>query len=206
MTAIATKYGLCMELLNKHTSNIWITQSKENINRKLCINNNQRVEEFMSYSDFIREFSPYVIISFPSVPNAWEWLQDYFLSSELDTWTYSWNSEKYSSIRAYKCLKVGPIAPAIYQQIWKSSVILRYKIGYFSKDRVNTKILLSRKSFSLSDYNCVLCQFNTEETVLRLFLDCPFSVGRLVHQTRREVYLLLMNVVLPGMHCRGILL
>jgi hypothetical protein len=43
------------------------------------------------------------------------------------------------------------------------------------KDRLNTRELLKRKTMVLPNYNCVLCTQNVEETVLHLFLDCPFS-------------------------------
>lgn len=43
------------------------------------------------------------------------------------------------------------------------------------KDRLNTRELLKRKTMVLPNYNCVLRTQNVEETVLRLFLDCPFS-------------------------------
>jgi len=44
------------------------------------------------------------------------------------------------------------------------------------KDRLNTRNLLRRKNMALDDYNCVVCSLGTKETLLHLFLDCPFAV------------------------------
>jgi hypothetical protein len=43
------------------------------------------------------------------------------------------------------------------------------------KDRLSTRELLRRKSMHLDDYNCVLCSLAVEESLVHLFLDCPFS-------------------------------
>jgi hypothetical protein len=43
------------------------------------------------------------------------------------------------------------------------------------KDRLNTGNLLRRKTMFLEDYNYVLCNTSTEETLQHLFLNCPFA-------------------------------
>jgi len=43
------------------------------------------------------------------------------------------------------------------------------------KDRLSTRELLKRKNMELQDYNCVLCNNRTEESLLHLMLLCPFA-------------------------------
>lgn len=64
----------------------------------------------------------------------------------------------------------------IYKWLWKSSCRLRHKIFFWLllHDRVNTRNLLKRKSFTLESYNCVFCHEDTEETARHLFWDCGF--------------------------------
>ena len=45
------------------------------------------------------------------------------------------------------------------------------------KDRISTRNLLRRKHMALDDYNCAICNLVTDETLLHLFLDCPFAVS-----------------------------
>lgn len=65
----------------------------------------------------------------------------------------------------------------IFRVIWKSSVMLRYKIFFWLllHDRVSTRNLLQRKHFFLQSYLCELCNLHTEETALHLFWDCCFA-------------------------------
>ena len=39
----------------------------------------------------------------------------------------------------------------------------------------STRELLRRKNMDLLDYNCILCNGSTEESLLHLFLGCPFA-------------------------------
>ena len=104
-------------------------------------------------------------------------LANFQLNEESDIWHYRWNSDTYSSMKAYKILISGPPAHSLFQNIWKSAAILRYKIFLWLllHDRLNTRNLLSRKSFHLPSYSCILCSENVEETSLHLFFDCSFS-------------------------------
>ena len=43
------------------------------------------------------------------------------------------------------------------------------------KDRLSTRELLKRKRMVLDDYNCVLSNSTLEESLIHLFLACPFS-------------------------------
>lgn len=43
------------------------------------------------------------------------------------------------------------------------------------KDRLSTRGLLRRRNMELESYDCVLCHFDTEETV-HLFFHSPFAV------------------------------
>ena len=45
------------------------------------------------------------------------------------------------------------------------------------KDRLSTRDLLKRKRMELDDYNCVICNQAVEESLIHLFLDCPFSTS-----------------------------
>lgn len=44
-------------------------------------------------------------------------------------------------------------------------------------DRLSTRNMLRRKRMHLDDYNCVLCQQLTEETIMHLLFYCPFAVA-----------------------------
>lgn len=73
---------------------------------------------------------------------------------------------------------MGPSSAHIIFKIWKFYVRLRHKIFIWLLlyDRINTRNLLNRKSLFLESYNCALCTDNTEETLMHLFWDCPFSL------------------------------
>ena len=45
------------------------------------------------------------------------------------------------------------------------------------KDRLSTTELLRRKNMELHDYNCVLCNQITEESVFHLLIGCPFATA-----------------------------
>ena len=42
-------------------------------------------------------------------------------------------------------------------------------------ERASTRELLKRKNMNLQNFNCVLCVGTTEESLLHLFLGCPFA-------------------------------
>src|SRR4051812_36964431 len=67
----------------------------------------------------------------------------------------------------------------IYNRIWKSAVMLRYKIFFWLliHDRINSRNFLKRKNFHIPSYSFVLCTLDTEETSYHLIWDCPFALG-----------------------------
>jgi hypothetical protein len=96
-----------------------------------------------------------------------------------DEWTYMWGSGQYSSkkfyIHPYK--NIHPPRPFLW--IWNSrcSNKLRVFTWLLLMDRLNTRNILRRKNFAIqgSNYSCVLCNSNTEETAYHLFFGCCFS-------------------------------
>ena len=42
-------------------------------------------------------------------------------------------------------------------------------------DRLNTRNMIRRRGMHLDNYQCVLCQNSTEETVMHLLFYCPFA-------------------------------
>jgi hypothetical protein len=95
-----------------------------------------------------------------------------------DKWAYIWGSAKYTSSKFYT-LSFGSIhAPTPFKWIWKSKVFKKIKIFIWLlfKDRINSRNLL-RKNYKIEgdDYNCVLCNLDTEELSYHLIFQCPFS-------------------------------
>jgi len=43
------------------------------------------------------------------------------------------------------------------------------------KDKLSTRNMIRRRGMHLDDYQCVLCQQSTEETVMHLLFYCPFA-------------------------------
>lgn len=58
-----------------------------------------------------------------------------------------------------------------FKWLWKSSCQNKRKIFFWLllKDQLNTRALLKCKNMTLEDYNCVLCNHQTEETMEHLF-------------------------------------
>lgn len=95
-----------------------------------------------------------------------------------DVWNYSWNSTTFSMAKLYNALIHGEKAHPIFNQMWKSAVIQRYKIfcWFLLHNRLNTRSLLRRKSMYLPSYHCALYTDQTKETALHLFWDCSFAL------------------------------
>ena len=96
--------------------------------------------------------------------------------NSLDTWSYIWGTEHYSSIKAYKVLIGHKQTPPHFNWIWQSSCQPKHKVFFWQllHDRVNTRNLLRRKKFVLEDYNCAVGGCPLEETLHHLFWGCPF--------------------------------
>ena len=69
----------------------------------------------------------------------------------LDTWSYIWGNEFYSSIKAYKVLIGHKQAPPHFNWVWNCSCQPKHKVFFWKllHDRVNTRNLLRRKNFVL---------------------------------------------------------
>ena len=68
----------------------------------------------------------------------------------LDTWSYIWGNEFYSSIKAYKVLIGHKQTPPHFSWIWKSSCQPKNKVFFWMllHDRVNTRNLLRGKTLN----------------------------------------------------------
>jgi hypothetical protein len=96
-----------------------------------------------------------------------------------DKWTYIWGSAQYSSKKfyIYPYKNVQPPPPFLW--IWSSKCCNKLRIfaWLLLMDKLNTRNILKRKNFAIQDsnYDCVLCSNNTEETAYHHFFGCPFS-------------------------------
>ena len=96
-----------------------------------CINENQTFQDFMQCQHLTDNFHlPLSTQSFQQMQALEEETMLIQQSDEADVWTYRWSSA-FSSSKAYKVLKEGPLAPDLFQKIWKSAAILRYKIFFW---------------------------------------------------------------------------
>lgn len=85
----------------------------------------------------------------------------------------------FSSHKAYvQLIGTRQVHPA-YSWLWKSCCQNKRKVFFrlLMKDRISTRNLLKRKHMALDDYNCAICSIGTEETLIHLFLDCPFAMS-----------------------------
>jgi len=96
-----------------------------------------------------------------------------------DHWKYIWGSITYSSSKAYRLLIGQQQTSPLFKWMWTSGNLGKHKFFFWLllMDRLNTRNMLIRKNRHLDDYNCVLCNTNTEETCFHLFSTCPFSAA-----------------------------
>jgi hypothetical protein len=94
-----------------------------------------------------------------------------------DKWKYIWNSKDFSVKKTYKHLSGNQRVHPAYNWLWASACQCKHKVFFWllMKDRISTRELLKRKNMVLQDFTCVLCNNNTEESLLHLFLECPFA-------------------------------
>ena len=106
-----------------------------------------------------------------------ELFSNHTFTDEFDCWNYIWGSSEFSCQKAYEHLKGFSGAPPIFGWIWKSSCQPKHKIFFWLliQDRISSRDLLRRKQMPLPCYNCVLCNSGVCETVVHLFLECPFA-------------------------------
>lgn len=93
-----------------------------------------------------------------------------------DVWTFIWGSNTFTSKQAYDVLR-GTLPASLFKWMWKSRARNHHKFFFWLllRDRLNCRNLLRRKNMHLDCYNCAVCVGNTEETIMHIFFDCPFS-------------------------------
>lgn len=94
-----------------------------------------------------------------------------------DQWECIWG-QKFSSARFYQFYFRDVEADEAFSWIWKSTCTMKLKVftWLLLADRVNTKNMLKRKHYNVTDGpECVPYNLKTEETVEHLFFACPFS-------------------------------
>lgn len=101
------------------------------------------------------------------------------LNDQADSWTFIWNSGKFSVARAYKQLSVHRAIRKSFKWIWNNSCQNKHKVfaWLFLMDRLSTRELLKRKNMELQDYDCVLCNSSMEEMLCHLLIKCPFVLA-----------------------------
>ena len=99
------------------------------------------------------------------------------LNENNDLWTCIWNFGRFSVAKAYKQLSGHRVIHPSFKGIWKCSCQNKHKVfsWLILKDRLSTTELLRRKNMELQDYNCVLCNNMTEESLFHLLISCPFA-------------------------------
>ena len=95
-----------------------------------------------------------------------------------DIWRFGQSSNPCSVSKIYRVMFPQGCIHPIYKHIWDNGCVLKYRIftWLLIQERINTKNLLSRKSFHVPSIACVLCNYHIEETSLHLFWDCDFSL------------------------------
>jgi hypothetical protein len=99
------------------------------------------------------------------------------LSSDADSWLFTWGSAIFSTSKAYKALIGHREVHPIYNWLWKAKCQMKHKVFFWLliKDRLSTRDLLSRKNMNLSDVICDLCILQKRESMPHLFLRCNFA-------------------------------
>jgi hypothetical protein len=117
-----------------------------------------------------------------------------------DKWTYIWNSEEFSSQKAYKVLMGWQPCPPHFSWIWSSFCQAKHKFFFWLLllDRLNTKNLLGRKKFSSA--KLLLCYFgvpaggNSHSSILELSI-CSQMLGFYMPRMTSKSFC-------PGVDCR----
>jgi hypothetical protein len=101
------------------------------------------------------------------------------IQARNDLWSYIWGSIQFASNGAYSHMSGVRQVHPVYSWLWKSSCQPKPKVFFrlLLKDRLNTRELLKRKNMALEYYSCVLCHQAPEESLLHLFLHCPFALA-----------------------------
>ena len=125
-----------------------------------CRTDNQSIRQFIQAATIEDNFHLTLSIqAYQQFQSLQMDLQNIQISENNDKWMLPGNSGLFSSMKIYKILKTGQQAPDIFKSLWKSAVVLRYKVFLWL----------------FQDYNCALCDTGALETSLHLFWECPFS-------------------------------
>ena len=94
-----------------------------------------------------------------------------------DSWTYIWGSSQFLSSKAYRILTGHTQVDPIFKWLWKTSCQGKHKVFFWLvlKDRLSTRNMIRRRGMHIEDYQCVLCQQSSEETIVHLLFYCPFA-------------------------------
>lgn len=98
-------------------------------------------------------------------------------TEEKDIRGFIWGSTYFSSSKVYKQLSEHSQVHVAYRWTWKSSCQNKHRVFFWLilKNRLNTRSMLRRRNMEPENFNCVLCNRQTEETIEHLFIDCPFA-------------------------------
>lgn len=104
--------------------------------------------------------------------------RDWDLNTD-DSWLYNWNSNRFSSKKAYGILQGTQAASPLFPWLWKAGNLGKHKFFFWLllKDRLNTRDMLKRKNKFLEDYSCAICSLGVDETCIHLFFECPFNIS-----------------------------
>ena len=97
---------------------------------------------------------------------------------DMDSWQFYWGGSKYSNRRIYREYIENPIdAPKPFHWLWKSCTLAKQKLFFWLlvSDMLNTRDLLTRKSFHIDSTKCVLCEDEPNEHLTHLFFSYDFS-------------------------------
>jgi len=101
------------------------------------------------------------------------------LQARNDVWSYIWNSNIFTSSKAYLNLISTRQVHSAFKWLWKSSCQAKRKFFFWLllQDRLSTRDILKWRNMELQCYDCVLCHLCTEERLMHLFFSCPFSMS-----------------------------
>jgi hypothetical protein len=104
-------------------------------------------------------------------------LQDLMPHADNDSWTVLGNSSLHVS-KVYNKLMGDVRAVPALDWMWKGCCQQKHKVFFWLliHNRLNTRALLQRKNFLMTDYSCIMCNQQHLETRDHLFFQCPFAV------------------------------
>ena len=142
-------------------------QQDINLKQLLSINDRNLLEHF---------HLPLSMVAFQQSESVSAEFTNFSTSIAPDRWVLR-NEAKFSVQKVYAALAPVTQAPAPFLWIWKSCVQLKHNFFFWLllQDRLNTRDLLTRKTFYLEDTACVLYSDDLMEYMQHLFFGCDFS-------------------------------